>query len=244
MKTLGVRYTVIAAMFLMLSAGFAQGQSTVTVLMGTVLQIIQAGDDLFLKLDINNDGSSDALLKLGLNDTVSNAQGQKIKASDISEGMVISAAATQDSNGYYEPIESRASTTTSQTALSGTVIQVYQLGDTVIAELDTDGDGISDLKVRLEDRDTVLDENGNSVALDSLMAGSQITIPAYRYDNENDAFDAEKSSETSDSSIDDSNNNTDETGSSNDHGQDSNDHNDSTDDHNSDDGNDDGGDDD
>ena len=116
-----------------------------------------------------------------------------------------------------------------QSALSGTVIQVRQLGDTVFAEVDTDRDGVADIQVKLEGRDTVLDENGNPVALGSLAAGSQITIPAYRYDSQNDEFDAKETSKSSDSSVKDSNDNA--TDSSNDSGGNSNDGNDASNDH-------------
>lgn len=184
---------------------FSHAQGTATALAGKVVQVIQVGDETLVQLDTTGDGIADALLKLDHNDQVFGPQGQPLTGDQLQVGMDLTVSpATLDENGGYYEIAKDGTSANQQPALSGTVTEVSQddSGREVYVLLDTDGDGVGDVRVKLESGDTVLGPDGQPIDLSQLTPGSVITVAAYRYDSENGVFEAESAQNDAKSSSD------------------------------------------
>lgn len=188
---------MVALMFAFPLISHAQG--TTTTLVAKVVQVIHVGDDVFVQLDTNGDGNADALLKLDPDDQVFGPQGQPLTRDQLQVGMdlTVSLAKLDEETGYYE-ISNDGSSSNSQPALSGTVTEVIQddSGE-VYALLDTDGDGVGDVRVKLEAEDTVLGPDGQPINLSQIALGSVITVAAYHYNSEDDVFEGKTDEDNS-----------------------------------------------
>ncbi|HED03848.1 MAG TPA: hypothetical protein ENI60_03665 [Candidatus Fraserbacteria bacterium] len=204
-----VRVAVAVAILALALPLAAQAQVSTTILMGTVMQVTQVGNERFVQLDTNGNGQSDLLLQLNPGDTVLNAQGQPVAADQLQVGGYITVPTAQiDSHkGYYEIPESQGSaaggsgtTAAAQVPLSGTVVQVSRQGNELVVSLDTNGDGTADIQIKLQAGDAVLGPNGQPVALSDIAVGSQISTPYYSYDASSGTFEAHSAAEQASSS--------------------------------------------
>jgi len=189
------RFFFVALALMLVLPVVANAQATATTtLIGTVLQTIPVGSDTFVQLDTNGDGVADVMLKLGSTDTVLDGKGQPVAASQVAAGasITVPTATKQARFGYFEVPDanttSNATTTAPQTALGGTVVQTLKVGNDLIVFLDTNGDGVGDLELKLQPSDTILDANGQPLAVGSIQAGTQLSVPFYRYNSSNDVF--------------------------------------------------------
>jgi len=71
-------------------------------LVGTVLEVLSLGDDLFVRLDANGDGKEDYPVKIGKSTQIVDSQGKPVDRSAIVKGVRLTITHYELKNGYYE----------------------------------------------------------------------------------------------------------------------------------------------
>jgi len=71
-------------------------------LVGTVLEVLSFGDDLFVRLDANGDGKEDFPVKVGKSAQIVDPQGKALDRSAIVKGVRLTVTQYELKNGYYE----------------------------------------------------------------------------------------------------------------------------------------------
>lgn len=71
-------------------------------LVGTVLEVLPFGDDLFVRLDANSDGKEDFPVKISKSTTIVDPQGKSLDRSVITKGVRLTITQYELKNGYYE----------------------------------------------------------------------------------------------------------------------------------------------
>lgn len=71
-------------------------------LVGTVVEVLLFGDDLFVRLDANGDGTEDFPVKIGKSAQIVDTQGKPLDRSAIVKGVRLTVSQYELKNGYYE----------------------------------------------------------------------------------------------------------------------------------------------
>lgn len=71
-------------------------------LVGIVLEVLSFGDDLFVRLDANGDGTEDFPVKIGKSAQIVDPQGRSLDRSSIVQGVRLTVTQYELKNGYYE----------------------------------------------------------------------------------------------------------------------------------------------
>ncbi|MFN4218441.1 MAG: hypothetical protein ACK4HB_04065 [Candidatus Bipolaricaulia bacterium] len=71
-------------------------------LVGTVLEVLSLGDDLFVRLDANGDGKEDYPVKISKSTQIVDSQGKPVDRSAIVKGVKLTITQYELKNGYYE----------------------------------------------------------------------------------------------------------------------------------------------
>ncbi len=169
--------------------GWAQAQAP---LVGTVVQLWWAKDDLFVQLDTNSDKRPDVLVKIERKTQIVDVNNNPVPITAISLGVTLTVTHYKwDDDGYYEAyrvvvgaVAGQPPTAPAQQPIKGTVLQTLKFGDDFFVALDTTGDSQPDIRVKIKSRAIITDPAGNTLSWDAIKPGVVITLIAYKLDDE------------------------------------------------------------
>ncbi len=158
---------------------------------GTVVQISWRGDDLFVQLDVNSDGTGDLWVKIKHEAQIVDPQGNPLGFEAIQVGVQLTITHYKYEHNYYEAYRvvvgegsSSSGQTSGQKPIQGKVTQVFKFGDDFFIGLDTNGDGKENIRVKIKHNARIVDSQGNPLGFDAIQPGVTVTLVAYKLDDD------------------------------------------------------------
>ncbi len=163
-------------------------------IVGTVVQMWWAKDDLFVQLDTNADQRADILVKIEHKTRIVDSANRPLPITAITVGVTLTITHYKwDDDGYYKAYRIVVGTTSTgqpptvpprQQVIKGTVIQAFWFGDDFFVALDVDRDGQPDLRVKIKHHALITDPAGNRLSFEAIQVGVVLTLVAYKLDDD------------------------------------------------------------
>jgi len=155
---------------------------------GTVVQLSWRGDDLFVQLDVNADGTGDLWVKIKHKTIIVDPQGNPLGLEAIQVGVQLTVTHYKIEHGYYEAyrvvVGAGTSTPLGQQPIQGKVLKTFWFGDDFFVSLDTDSDGQMDLRVKIKKGAIIADPQGNRLGFEAIQPGVTLTLISYKLDDD------------------------------------------------------------
>ncbi len=183
----------IGTLALLLGLAFGVSSWAQAPIVGTVVQLWWAKDDLFVQLDTNNDKHPDVLIKIERKTQIVDVNNTPLPITAITIGVTLTVTHYKwDDDGYYEAyrvVVGTASTgqppaASAQQPIKGVVLQTLRFGDDFFVALDTNGDNQPDARAQIKSHAVITDPAGNRLSFDAIKPGVTITLVAYKLDDE------------------------------------------------------------
>ncbi|GEM_PF-1449515 len=161
---------------------------------GVVLLLSWQGDDLFVELDVNDDGRGDLWVKIEDDTLIVDPDGNPLPITAIQVGVTITVTHYEFEHGYYEakrvvvgtasPPSTDGASAPCPDPIQGVVTQAAWLGDDFFVQLDTDGDGTPELRAKIKRSALIEDPEGNALTMDAIRSGVILTLVNYKLDDD------------------------------------------------------------
>lgn len=151
---------------------------------GRVVEISQVGE-LFLHLDTDGDGVGDIWAQIEADSSVLvDVDGQPLSPSDIVLGTLVLLTRYKFEGKFYEVIQAVVGEgeLSGNGALSGRIVDTFPFGENVYVNLDTDGDGLGDLAVKVKRSGLMTDASGRAMSSDALQPGVRLQVISFTLD--------------------------------------------------------------
>jgi len=167
---------------------------------GVVTQATWLGDDFFVQLDTNSDGTPEVRAKIKRSALIEDPQGNVLTMNDIRPGVTLTLVNYKlDDDGYYEAWRvivgevdpttiscgsSGTSTSATGQPIQGTVVRTFWFGDDFFVGLDTNSDGQEDIRVKIKHNARITDPQGNPLGFEAIRPGVTLTLIGYKLDDD------------------------------------------------------------